>query len=954
MDDKLPKSLFCLVIVLSSITCIHAKPRASDLPHIIFIIADDLGWADVNWEDPNLHSPNLYNLATNGIVLNNSYVQPLCSPSRSALMSGYFPFHTGLQHMIIGSMQPAFLPENVTTLPQGLKDVGYATHAIGKWHLGFCNWKYTPTFRGFDSFYGYYNADEDYYRHEHQGFLDFRLNEGVEMNDTGVYSTFAFSRRAQDILETHNTSQPLFLYLAFQAVHFPLETKTDFCGGEKDPLEMQDVASLYPDLLASLKTRLEEWKATLVPANFPPDEPLADPENYGGWADVNWEDPNLHSPNLYHLAHNGIILGNSYVQPVCSPTSSFVRCSQLFYLPQALQQVGYVTHAIGKWHLGFCNWKYTPRFRGFDSFYGYYNAGEDYYNHVTHAEIDNYIVNGYVVNPINSFPWQLSLQRDGSHICGAVVYNNNFALTAAHCVAGVAASRFQVMCGAHNIHTSESWRQTVGVIVVIVVRVIPDNSTLMHPSYSPSTSGFPNDIAVLALSPSLTLDRYCQPPNLPSPSDYAGQSAVITGWGRLYGGGTEPSRLKRGDVEVLSNTKCRTYFGNTISAAYHICVKDLGDRIYGGCNVHAFYEETFCSHITDANRRTYCEGALDFRFNEDVEDKAIGVYSTFAFSRRAQDILEAHNTSQPLFLYLAFQAVHSPLEVPDFYEETFCSHITDTNRRTYCGMLAAMDEAIGNITQVLERRGYTDNMLLVFTTDNGGDPTQGASNWPLRGAKNTLWEGGTRAKDLCTAQTCLKRQELFTTGNIPRVVCCAGAFITRAPMLMHIVDWFPTFMTLVGGETPPGIDGVSQWESILSGGASPRTELVYNIDEINQNAAIRVGDWKLIQGSPGNQSGWYPPPHLADFVMESKDFLAWPDNYSLFNINEDPLEMDNVASKYPDVLAALKTRLEEWKTTLVPANFPPDDPLADPQNYGVSGVLGGAEYIYPIYPHAHD
>ncbi|PVD33642.1 hypothetical protein C0Q70_04900 [Pomacea canaliculata] len=704
MDDKLPKSLFCLVIVLSSITCIHAKPRASDLPHIIFIIADDLGWADVNWEDPNLHSPNLYNLATNGIVLNNSY---------------------DVVHMIIGSMQPAFLPENVTTLPQGLKDVGYATHAIGKWHLGFCNWKYTPTFRGFDSFYGYYNADEDYYRHEHQGFLDFRLNEGVEMNDTGVYSTFAFSRRAQDILETHNTSQPLFLYLAFQAVHFPLENGGDpnqgasnwpleerrlpsgraelegrdlmmhivdwfptlmtLVGGKtppgidgvsqweslvnggtsprtefvynideinqnaairvgdwkliqgsagnrngwypppqlanfvmeskdflawpdnyslfninEDPLEMQDVASLYPDLLASLKTRLEEWKATLVPANFPPDEPLADPENYGGWADVNWEDPNLHSPNLYHLAHNGIILGNSYVQPVCSP-----------------------------WHLGFCNWKYTPRFRGFDSFYGYYNAGEDYYNHVTHAEIDNYIVNGYVVNPINSFPWQLSLQRDGSHICGAVVYNNNFALTAAHCVAGVAA-------------------------------------------YSPSTSGFPNDIAVLALSPSLTLDRYCQPPNLPSPSDYAGQSAVITGWGRLYGGGTEPSRLKRGDVEVLSNTKCRTYFGNTISAAYHICVKDLGDRIYGGCNgdsggpasvgntvvglasfvasgcltksltsietetnvkVHAFYEETFCSHITDANRRTYCEGALDFRFNEDVEDKAIGVYSTVSTLR---------------------------------------------------------------------------------------------------------------------------------------------------------------------------------------------------------------------------------------------------------------------------------------------------------------------------------
>lgn len=231
-------------------------------------------------------------------------------------------------------------------------------------------------------------------------------------------------------------------------------------------------------------------------------------------------------------------------------------------------------------------------------------------------------------------------------------------------------------------------------------------------------------------------------------------------------------------------------------------------------------------------------------------------------------------------------------------------------------MLAAMDEAIGNITQVLERRGYTDNMLLVFTTDNGGDPNQGASNWPLRGTKTTIWEGGTRGKGLVYSKNLFKTPGTVYNG------------------MMHIVDWFPTLMTLVGGKTPPGIDGVSQWESLVNGGTSPRTEFVYNIDEINQNAAIRVGDWKLIQGSAGNRNGWYPPPQLSNFVMESKDFLAWPENYSLFNINEDPLEMQDVASLYPDLLASLKTRLEEWKATLVPANFPPDEPLADPENYG--------------------
>nr|KAG5695412.1 hypothetical protein BaRGS_033537 [Batillaria attramentaria] len=80
-------------------------------------------------------------------------------------MSGYFPFHTGLQHGVIMPQQQAYLPGNLTTLPEALKTLGYAAHAVGKWHLGFCNWKYTPTYRGFDSFLGYYNAAEDYYTH---------------------------------------------------------------------------------------------------------------------------------------------------------------------------------------------------------------------------------------------------------------------------------------------------------------------------------------------------------------------------------------------------------------------------------------------------------------------------------------------------------------------------------------------------------------------------------------------------------------------------------------------------------------------------------------------------------------------------------------------------------------------------------------------------------------------
>ena len=76
--------------------------------------------------------------------------------------------------------QKAHLPDNLTTLPQHLQKLGYSTHMAGKWHLGFCNWRYTPTYRGFDSFVGFYNAIQDYYTHiGHRQGYDFRHNKDV-------------------------------------------------------------------------------------------------------------------------------------------------------------------------------------------------------------------------------------------------------------------------------------------------------------------------------------------------------------------------------------------------------------------------------------------------------------------------------------------------------------------------------------------------------------------------------------------------------------------------------------------------------------------------------------------------------------------------------------------------------------------------------------------------------
>lgn len=96
---------------------------------------------------------------------NDIFVQPTCTPSRAALLTGMYPFRLGLQHSVLNAGMDNYLSDQYTILPQYLKRLGYATHMIGKWHLGFCNWKYIPTRRGFDTFYGYYNGIEGYYNH---------------------------------------------------------------------------------------------------------------------------------------------------------------------------------------------------------------------------------------------------------------------------------------------------------------------------------------------------------------------------------------------------------------------------------------------------------------------------------------------------------------------------------------------------------------------------------------------------------------------------------------------------------------------------------------------------------------------------------------------------------------------------------------------------------------------
>jgi arylsulfatase A-like enzyme len=123
----------------------------ADKPNIVHIVADDLGWKDVGFNGcTDIKTPNLDALAAGGAKFTQFYVQPMCTPTRAALMTGRYPFRYGLQTIVIPGPAGYGLDTNEWLMPQCLKDAGYTTAIIGKWHLGHGDTKYWPKQRGFD------------------------------------------------------------------------------------------------------------------------------------------------------------------------------------------------------------------------------------------------------------------------------------------------------------------------------------------------------------------------------------------------------------------------------------------------------------------------------------------------------------------------------------------------------------------------------------------------------------------------------------------------------------------------------------------------------------------------------------------------------------------------------------------------------------------------------------
>jgi arylsulfatase A-like enzyme len=195
-------------------------------PNIVYIVADDLGWKDVGFHGSDIKTPNIDRLAQTGARLEEFYVQPMCTPTRAALMTGRYPCRYGLQTLVIPTPSKYGLPTDERLLPQVLKDAGYRTAMVGKWHLGHADRKYWPRQRGFDYHYGSMVGEVDYFTHSSANVRDW-YRDDRPVNEKG-YVTQLWGTDAVAQINAHDTKKPLFLYLAFTAPHSPYQAPKEY------------------------------------------------------------------------------------------------------------------------------------------------------------------------------------------------------------------------------------------------------------------------------------------------------------------------------------------------------------------------------------------------------------------------------------------------------------------------------------------------------------------------------------------------------------------------------------------------------------------------------------------------------------------------------------------------------------------------------------------------------
>ena len=218
-----------MAAVVTLFTCSNAAAERAPRPHIVFILADDLGYGDLSsFGATDIRTTNIDRLAHEGMRFTDHYAAAnTCSPSRASLMTGRYPPRTRVNAVLAYDTVEG-LPREEITIAELLRDAGYRTAMVGKWHLGQVE-AFMPWHQGFEEFFGVATSNDspNFYVYESQGTDYRRLPETVDQRTL----TQQFTARALQFIEVHaREARPFFLYMAHTAVHIPLHPAPAFVG----------------------------------------------------------------------------------------------------------------------------------------------------------------------------------------------------------------------------------------------------------------------------------------------------------------------------------------------------------------------------------------------------------------------------------------------------------------------------------------------------------------------------------------------------------------------------------------------------------------------------------------------------------------------------------------------------------------------------------------------------
>ena len=240
----------------------------ADRPNIIFILADDLGYSDMGWQGSAVKTPNLDRLRKEGMFLQRHYVQPQCTPSRVAFLSGNYPYRYGMQEHIVVPWSLNGMPSEVKTVAEKLKEGGYRTAVVGKWHVGTRCQSYLPHHQGFDDSFAAIGGAISYWNYSEYGFSDIISNgekyyakSNIDSEDSkNEYVTDLWTRKAVEMMNPHEGNKPFFLYLAYTAPHHPLQAPKEIL----DKYESTEVDSYWSGANAEFGRTSQDRKAYMA------------------------------------------------------------------------------------------------------------------------------------------------------------------------------------------------------------------------------------------------------------------------------------------------------------------------------------------------------------------------------------------------------------------------------------------------------------------------------------------------------------------------------------------------------------------------------------------------------------------------------------------------------------------------------------------------------------------